>query len=72
MNDRFRKHYKPLKLENAELVMKIKDTAEVMEKLMSMIQTREMSLALTNLEQCIMWATKAIVLYDERVMNDSM
>ena len=54
MTDTFRKEYRPLKPETSDLIIKIKEAAEVM----------EMSLAMTNLEQCIMWSTKAIVLND--------
>ena len=64
MTDTFRKVYRPLKQDNADLIIKIKEAAEVMESLMSAVKSREMSLAMTNLEQCTMWATKAIVLDD--------
>ena len=70
MTDRFRKKYHKLNEINAQLINDIKETAEIMEQLMSSLQTREMALALTNLEQCTMWATKAIVLHDERTMAD--
>lgn len=62
--DTFRKVYKPLKEENSQLILSIKEKAEELEKLLQMIKNREMSLAITNLEQSIMWATKAIVLND--------
>ena len=64
MTDTFRKEYRPLKPETSDLIIKIKEAAEVMESLMSSVKSREMSLAMTNLEQCIMWSTKAIVLND--------
>lgn len=64
MTDTFRKVYRPLKQDNADLIIKIKEAAEVMESLMSAVKSREMSLAMTNLEQCTMWATKTIVLVD--------
>lgn len=67
MTDRFRKVYKPLKESNSKLIFDIKECAEAMEKLMLLVTgSREMSLALTNLEQSTMWATKAIVLDDEK------
>jgi hypothetical protein len=66
MTDTFRKEYRPLREENQNLIRSIKEAAEVMEGLMRSVNSREMSLALTNLEQCTMWSTKAIVLADER------
>jgi hypothetical protein len=66
MTDTFRKEYRPLKEENQKLIRSIKEAAEVMEGLMRLVNSREMSLALTNLEQSTMWSTKAIVLADER------
>jgi len=66
MSDTFRKVYKPLHEENSKLITEIKEAAEKLEALMGYVASREMSLAKTNLEQCTMWATKAIVLEDER------
>lgn len=65
MSDTFRKQYRPLTEENANLINNIKLQAEELERLMVTIKSREMSLALTNLETSIMWATKAVVLNDE-------
>lgn len=64
--DTFRKEYRPLKKENSDLILLIKSKAEELEELFSHVKSREMSLALTNLEQCTMWATKAVVLDDEK------
>lgn len=66
MKDTFRKNYKPLTESNQNLILKIKEQAEVLESLLLNVSSREMSLAMTNLEQCTMWATKAIVLDDEK------
>jgi hypothetical protein len=66
MTDTFRKVYKPLSKENQNLIMRIKLPAETLEELLLKISSREMSLAITNLEQCTIWATKAIVLDDEK------
>lgn len=63
--DTFRKVYKPLHEKNSALITAIKEKAEELEALFSNVKSREMSLALTNLEQCTMWSTKAIVLADE-------
>jgi hypothetical protein len=65
MSDTFRKVYKPLSDEGAKLVVDVKEAAEVIEGLLSSLKIRESALALTNLEQCTMWATKAIVLLDK-------
>lgn len=65
MSDTFRKVYKPLTEENAKLINLIKNKAEELESLFINASSREMSLAKTNLEQAVMWSTKAISLYDE-------
>lgn len=62
----FRKVYHPLKESNSAHIHLLKMKAEELEALMKKFNNREMSLALTNLEQSIMWATKAIVLDDEK------
>ena len=67
--DTFRKVYKPLSDSAKKLVVDIKDKAEELLTLLENVKSREMSLAQTNLEQCTMWATKAVVLHDE--MNNS-
>lgn len=67
----FRKIYRPLRQDHTDLILDIKNKAEEIEKLFKLIQGREMSLAMTNLEQAIMWATKAIVLDDDKTTNDS-
>ena len=65
MSDKFRKIYRPLHEDNAKLVVEIKEAAEKLDALLSNVKSREMSLAVTNLEQATMWATKAVVLADE-------
>ncbi len=65
MSDTFRKQYKQLNEKNSALIVEIKEAFEAIEKLLLLVKSREMSLALTNLEQASMWATKAIVLTDE-------
>lgn len=66
MSDTFRKQYKPLHEKNSALVVSIKEAFEAVESLLLKVKSREMSLALTNLEQASMWATKAVVLEDEK------
>lgn len=65
-NDTFRKQYRPLKEENSALILQCKEKAEELQALFNKVISREMSLALTNLEQALMWSTKAIVLSDEK------
>jgi hypothetical protein len=67
--DTFRKVYRPLTEDAKILIEAIIDQAEEFLLLLEKVKSREMSLAQTNLEQCTMWATKAIVLDDE--MNNS-
>jgi len=66
MTDTFRKVYKPLHESNSALIVEIKSAFEAVESLLIKVKSREMSVALTNLEQASMWATKAIVLEDEK------
>lgn len=66
MSDTFRKKYHHLTDVNKNNVQKTKEQAEVLEEMFQQYQSREMSLAITNLEQTMMWATKAIVLHDEK------
>lgn len=64
--DLFRKEYKKLHDENADLIKRMKSVAdELAQGYFQHVNSREMSLAITNLEQAMMWATKAIVLADE-------
>lgn len=59
MTDTFRKEYNSLhKLHGFEKELKTK--AEELEAMFKHIEGREMSLAITNLEQSIMWAVKAL------------
>lgn len=64
-NDTFRKVYKKLNETSTDLIAELKDQAEILEQTLNKITNREMSLAKTNLEQCVMWGTKAIVLHDD-------
>ena len=67
MNDTFRKTYTTLPSDKNALVLNIKDKAEELEQLMKNVTSREMSLALTNLEQAVMWAVKATYLDNEKI-----
>ena len=70
MSDTFRKVYFPLKEESSALIAEIKAKAEELEQLFSNVKSREMFIAQTNLEQSIMWATKAVVLDYEKTTGD--
>ena len=71
--DTFRKVYKKLDQTSVDLIAELKGQAEVLEQSLDKVSSREMSLAKTNLEQCIMWATKAVVLNDDirQVLNSN-
>lgn len=62
MRDTFRKKYSPNTEATVNKVLGLKQAAEALESLMLDIKSREMALALTNLEQAVMWATKAVYL----------
>lgn len=64
--DTLRKVYRTLSDENKKLIEDMKDKAEELLSLYEKLKSREMSLAITNLEQASMWATKAVVLDDEK------
>jgi hypothetical protein len=66
MSDTFRKEYKTLHEKNSDMIRCMKIAFEQVEQFLVLVKSREMSLALTNLEQASMWATKAIVLEDEK------
>lgn len=66
MSDKFRKVYKQLNEENSKLIVEMKELAEKLDACFEYVKSREMSLAVTNLEQAMMWATKAVVLEDEK------
>ena len=64
-HDRFKMVYQELQPDEITLITEIKSMAsELCLKLLT-IQNREMSLAMTNLEQGMMWAVKAICVKSE-------
>jgi hypothetical protein len=67
MTDTFRKEYKKLSELDSALIIQCKEKAEELELLFGNVCSREMNLAHTNLEQALMWCTKAIVLNAEKV-----
>lgn len=58
--DTFRKNYTALSDDVKKDILEIKARAEGLEKMYTKTHSREMSLALTNLEQSVFWATKAL------------
>ncbi len=66
MSDKFRKVYHTLHEQNSKIIVEMKEIAEKLDAFFEYINSREMSLAVTNLEQAMMWATKAVVLEDAR------
>ena len=69
MTDTFRKKYNScFKLHEYTVEMKL--IAEQLEaKINDIGRSREISLALTNIEQSIMWAVKALYIFDDK--NDN-
>lgn len=65
MKDTFVKVYTPLSETSKQLIFKIKETADQLEALFDLVNSREMSIAKTNLEQTIMWGVKAVALSDK-------
>lgn len=66
MSDTFKKVYQPLHPVNSQIIVNMKQAFEAVEAFTGLVKSREMSIAITNLEQASMWATKAIVLEDEK------
>lgn len=61
MGDPMRQEYRELSQDEKDLLKAVKSEAEDLHnKIASIGASRELSLALTNLEQAVMWATKHI------------
>jgi len=60
MTDTFRKEYRQLTDDESADMQNIKQLAEALEIYLIKYPSREMSLAITNLEQSVMWSMKAI------------
>lgn len=65
MRDTFKVNMNELTYAGADLILEIKKKAGELEALINSVQSREASLAITNLEQSIMWATKSIAIQDQ-------
>ena len=64
MSDTFIKDYWTLEDDQTKKIRDLKDKAQELHNMMleTKVNSREMSIAFTNLEQAMMWCTKAIVL----------
>lgn len=61
MTDVFRKAYRQLDADEAKLLDRLKDQATALHQTISEAKkSREQSLAITKLEESVMWAVKAI------------
>lgn len=61
MTNRFRKEYRELSNEEMELSSNIKNIAEILEGYINKAPDgREQSLAMTKLEEAVMWAIKSV------------
>jgi hypothetical protein len=60
MSNTFRKQYRELSPKELMDREDIINYAVAIEEILSMYKSREASLAMTNLEQAVMWASKAI------------
>lgn len=59
--DEFRQVYRPLSQMESALVLDIKEKAQTLFDTLNTLQpTRHRSLAMTKLEECVMWAVKGI------------
>lgn len=68
MNDVFIKDYWTLPETDTQKIRDLKDKAQELFDMIEItkVKSREMSLAITNLEQAMMWCTKAIVLQTKK------
>jgi len=61
MTDTFKKVYTVMPDEIKSQIYAMKEKAEELKEFFDKVTNREMSIAQTNLEQALMWATKAYV-----------
>jgi hypothetical protein len=67
MSDTFKKVYTEMPVEIKQAIYDIKCKAEELKAFYDKIDNREMSIAQTNLEQAMMWATKAHVREGDKI-----
>ena len=73
MTDTFHKFYTITPDHIKIVILDMKNKAEELKSFFDQIRSREMSIAQTNLEQAVMWATKAFIIegkeYDAAIDN---
>lgn len=67
MSDVFKKVYTVMPEEIKQTIFEMKSKAEELKAFFDKINNREMSIAQTNLEQAMMWATKAHVIEGDKI-----
>lgn len=67
MTDTFKKVYTVMPDEIKETILKMKSKAEELKEFFDKVNNREMWIAQTNLEQALMWATKALVIFGDEI-----
>jgi hypothetical protein len=67
MTDVFKKVYTEMPKDIKETIFSMKEKAEELQVYFDRINNREMSIAKTNLEQAMMWATKAHVIEGDKL-----
>ena len=70
MIDRFKKVYTVMSDDIKKVIYEMKTKFEEIEKYMLTISSREMSIALTKLEEASMWATKAWVNHGDKINSE--
>lgn len=68
--DTFKKVYTELLPDTKTAIFEMKSKAEELKAFFDKINNREMSIAQTNLEQAMMWATKAYVVESDKQTQD--
>ncbi len=72
MTDTFKKVYTVMPDKIKESIFSMKEKAEELKDFFDQINNREMSIAQTNLEQALMWATKAWVNEGDKINEKSV
>lgn len=67
MTDVFKKVYTVMPDEIKQTILEMKTKAEELKVFFDKVTNREMSIAQTNLEQALMWATKAHVIEGDKM-----
>lgn len=70
MSDVFKKVYPVMPEEIKQTIFDMKCKAEELKAFFDRVNSREMSIAQTNLEQTMMWATKAWVYIGDKINSE--